>query len=254
MKRYGLIGKQLGHSWSQQWFEDLFAKEGLTNHSYRLFELPTLEGLRQWVQKENLLGFNVTVPYKQAILPQLDTLDPEAEAIGAVNCVTVEQGRLIGHNTDAPAFQQSLLRIKNEEFKTKNFSQAFILGTGGAAQAVAYALRQLDIPCRFVSRHPDQHPNSIGYGQLSSFHFPLSTFHLIINATPVGMYPDIDQSPLDLASHFSFLTSHFVYDLIYNPSPTLLMRQAARHGAHVKDGLEMLYLQAQLSWELFRNV
>lgn len=87
-----------------------------------------------------------------------------------------------------------------------------------------------------------------------TLHFPLSTFHLIINATPVGMYPDIDQSPLDLASHFSFLTSHFVYDLIYNPSPTLLMRQAARHGAHVKDGLEMLYLQAQLSWELFRNV
>ena len=214
--------------------------------------MPSLEGLRDWIAAEDIRGFNVTVPYKQSIISMLDHIDADAESIGAVNCVTVNHGKLTGHNTDAPAFLTSL------DHTGWTPSQALILGTGGAAQAVAHALRQRDIPFRFVSRHPGEwkvesgERRVIGYDQLSTLSLPPST--LIVNATPVGMYPDIDKTPLDFNnSHFSFLNSQFVYDLIYNPSPTLLMRQAAALGAKTKDGLEMLHLQAALSWNLFNQ-
>lgn len=247
MRRFALIGRKLGHSYSQRWFEEMFAREGLHDHNYQLAEMPTLEGLRNWIQKESICGFNVTVPYKQEIITHLDELDATAATIGAVNCVTVENNRLVGHNTDAPAFQQT---IQNSEFKIQN---SFILGTGGAARAVAYALDQLGIPYRFVSRHPEQHPNAIGYDQ-----FLTHTIHpltLIVNATPVGMYPDIDATPLDLTQAFTHSLIHtFFYDLIYNPSPTRLLRETAAAGARVKDGLEMLHLQAELSWKWFLTV
>lgn len=243
MKKFGLIGRRLGHSWSQRWFEELFTSLGLADYSYRLYELPSVEGLKEWAQRERLLGFNVTVPYKQAVIPQLDALDADAEAIGAVNCVTVEEDRLVGHNTDAPAFRQTL------ESHTLP-KQAYILGTGGAARAVAYALQQLDIPFSFVSREPNLHSGAISYDQLYTLSPTPST--LIINATPVGMYPEVDNTPLNLSAFHTSLASFLFYDLIYNPSPTLLMRQAAERGAHVKDGLEMLQRQANLSWEFFR--
>ena len=273
MKRFALIGRHLGHSYSQRWFEELFARLDLVDHSYRLVEMPSVEGLREWVRKEGINGFNVTVPYKQEILAQLDALDKVAEAIGAVNCVTVEGGRLIGHNTDAPAFRKTLgemLPSDNHPLPT-----ALVLGTGGAARAVAYALDQMGIPYHFVSRHPELHPNAIGYNDLSISQFP---FSILINATPVGMYPDVDAMPLPGNLHFSSLdysnssrccrpsrrhttaplrdtvsNFQFVYDLIYNPSPTRLLREAAACGAQVKDGLEMLHLQAELSWNLFQQ-
>lgn len=268
MKRFALIGRKLGHSYSQRWFEELFARLELEDHSYRLVEMPSLEGFRHWVQEEHINGFNVTVPYKQEIIPYLDELDDSAAAIGAVNCVTVERGRLTGHNTDAPAFlqtlEETLLQSCNQTFKqscpqaikqSRNhaITQSFILGTGGAAHAVAFALEQLGIPYRFVSRHPEQHPNAIGYAQLSTLKEQSST--LIVNATPVGMYPDIDATPLDLTHAFTHSLIHsFFYDLIYNPSPTRLLREAAAAGARVKDGLEMLHLQAELSWKWFSSV
>lgn len=252
MHRYGLIGKTLGHSWSQRWFEDLFEKEGLKDYSYGLYELPSLEGLKEWTLRENLAGFNVTTPYKQAILPHLDALDPVAEAIGAVNCITVEDNRLIGHNTDAPAFCDTLSSFISHH--PSSITQSFILGTGGAAHAVAYALEQLGIPYTFVSRHPDQHTNAISYDSATQSLCHLVTNSLfIINATPVGMFPDIDHTPLDLSSLHSPFSTLLFYDLIYNPSPTLLLHQAAAHGAHTKDGLEMLHLQARLSWELWNK-
>ena len=262
MNNYALIGKRLGHSYSQQYFEDLFRRLGLVDHHYSLHEMPSLEGLRDWIAAEDIRGFNVTVPYKQSIISMLDHIDADAESIGAVNCVTVNHGKLTGHNTDAPAFLTSL------DHTGWTPSQALILGTGGAAQAVAHALRQRDIPFRFVSRHPEQHPDAIGYNQFSIFNFQFST--LIVNTTPVGMYPDIDSSPLSDSfqsssldySYFSrcsvslrdaILNFQFLYDLIYNPSPTLLMRQAAALGAKTKDGLEMLHLQAALSWNFFNQ-
>ena len=244
MKKFALIGRKLEHSYSQRWFEELFAREGLHDHSYQLVEMPTLEGLRNRVQEEDISGFNVTVPYKQEIIAYLDEMDEAATSIGAVNCVTVEKGRLIGHNTDAPAFLQTLEVFTSHP---SSLTSAFILGTGGAARAVAYALGKLGIDYTFVSRYPEQHLNAIGYDQLFTLH--LSPFTLIVNATPVGMYPDITSTPLDLSTLNSQLSSIIFYDLIYNPSPTLLLQQASARGAKIKDGLEMLHLQAELSWE-----
>lgn len=242
MKHYALIGKTLTHSYSKSLFEG----QQFPDADYRLCPMPSLEGLRQWVKDEQIDGFNVTIPYKQDILPLLDHLSPEAQSIGAVNCVVVEEGKLAGHNTDAPAFRQSL------ESLHCSLSAALILGTGGAAHAVAYALDQLAIPYHFVSRHPERHPNAIGYDALSAF----EDFHysLIVNATPVGMYPDVDRTPLDLTQTFkhSNIQTVALYDLVYNPSPSMLLRQAAARGAKTKDGLEMLHLQAVLSWQLWQ--
>ena len=243
MKRFALIGRRLGHSYSQQWFEGLFARLGLADHVYTLCEMPSLEGLREWVENEGISGFNVTVPYKQEILPCLDALDETADAIGAVNCVTVEGSRLVGHNTDAGAFRRSL---ENTGWPVL---QAFIFGTGGAARAVAFALRQMDIPYQLVSRHPHGE-NQTGYEELSTLHSPLPT--LLVNATPVGMFPDVDGTPLP-DFNFQFPTFN-LYDLTYNPSPTRLMRDAMARGAQVKDGLEMLHLQAEMSWDFYRKV
>jgi len=246
MRHYALIGRTLSHSYSKGCFD----AQHFPDADYRLYETPSVEGIRQWVEREHIDGFNVTVPYKQTIIGQLDALSPEAESIGAVNCVAVNGDRLVGHNTDAPAFQHTLLKIKDEELRMKNFSQAYILGTGGAARAVAYALGLLGIPHTFVSRTPENHENAIGYSQLSTSDLQLST--LIVNATPVGMYPKIDATPLDITHAFKHSNINaFVYDLVYNPSPTLLMQQAAACGAQTKDGLEMLRLQARLSWHLW---
>ena len=245
MKNYALIGRRLSHSYSQCHFEELFLRLGLTDHCYTLHEMESLDSLRRWVADEQINGFNVTVPFKQTIIPLLDELSPEAKAIGAVNCVVVNDGRLIGHNTDTPAFRQT---IQNSAFKIQH---SFILGTGGAAHAVAYALGQLGIPCAFVSRTPENHENAIGYSQLSTLNFQLPT--LIVNATPVGMYPDTDRTPFPLPTTHCPLPTLFLYDLTYNPSPTLLMRQAAALGAKTKDGLEMLRLQADLSWQIWQQ-
>ena len=247
MKHFALIGRTLTHSLSKEYFD----AQHFADADYTLCPMPSLDGLRRWVEEKGIGGFNVTVPYKQAIIPHLDALSPEAEAIGAVNCVVVDDGRLIGHNTDAPAFRRTLETLLNTKHLTP--TSAFILGTGGAAHAVAYALGQLGIAHRFVSRTPERYPNAIGYNQLPTIHYPLPT--LIVNATPVGMYPDVDSTPLSLTSpslpSHTPLTPLFVYDLVYNPSPTLLMRQAAALGAQTKDGLEMLHLQAELSWHLW---
>ena len=245
--RFGLIGRRLGHSYSQEYFTRKFSDLGLGDYSYELFELPSVEGLKEWAMREGLSGFNVTVPYKLAVIPQLDALDEVAAAVGAVNCVTMEQGWLIGHNTDAPAFQQTL--------EGEIFDCAFIMGTGGAARAVAYALGQMGVEYKFVSRHP-QGVNILSYEQLveeTRQAASLQSEILIINATPVGMFPDIDRTPFDLTAFHFPLPTFLFYDLIYNPSPTLLLRQAAALGASTKDGFEMLHLQADLSWQFYNK-
>lgn len=243
MRHYALIGRTLTHSYSKS----LFDSQGFVGADYRLQPMASIDGLRQWVERKRVAGFNVTNPYKRTILPMLDTLSPEAEAIGAVNCVVVEGGRMTGYNTDAPAFLQTLTDLLNTCKSIPNAS--FILGTGGAAHAVAYALDQLGIPHRFVSRHPDRHPDAIGYDQLPEFDSPNPT--LIINATPVGTWPDVDRSPLPPFTAHRPLASLIVYDLVYNPSPTLLLRQAAECGARTMGGLAMLRRQAELSWHLW---
>ena len=240
MKKYGLIGRKLGHSLSQE----LFEAQGFEDACYGLYEMASLDGLRQWVDEEHIDGFNVTIPYKQAIIPLLDAVDDTAAAIGAVNCVSVENGRLIGHNTDAPAFKETLAE--------RPHGAALILGTGGAAQAVAYALRQLGTEYKFVSRHPERHDNAISYEEATSLlrNIPCRVSTLI-NATPVGMYPNNGNTPLPLSTLHFPLSTLLVYDLIYTPSETLLMREAAACGAKVKNGLDMLRKQAELSWRIW---
>ena len=252
MKHYALIGNPLGHSWSQRLFEEAVPHDMA---DYQLCEMTSLDGLRQWVSDNDISGFNVTLPYKEAILPYLDTLTSEAKEIGAVNCVKVMDGKLIGYNTDAPAFRHTLEdTLSTLHSPLSTLHSAFILGTGGAARAVAYALSQIGINYTFVSRHPELHPNSIGYNQIiQTIKQSSNQAILLVNATPVGTWPNVDATPLDFT--LAFTNSHIhtliLYDLIYNPSPTLLMRQAAAKGAKVVDGLAMLRLQAKLSRDIF---
>ncbi len=244
MKHFGLIGFPLAHSFSPAYFKEKFQREGLTDYQYEAFPLPSIEHFPEFVAKHpDLGGFNVTIPYKEAIIPYLDELDADAAEIGAVNCVKVlrEEGfRLKGYNTDAPAFAQCLQEGWTLPFK------ALVFGTGGAAKAVAFALKQLHIDFYFVSRskHDGQ---TITYSDLNQ---TLSESHkLWINATPVGMFPHTEELlPLD----YSLVGSeHYLFDLIYNPEETLFLRCSRDHGAHIKNGLSMLHTQAELSWKVF---
>lgn len=239
MYTLGLIGNKLGHSWSQQWFEAMFRREGICGASYSLFELPSLNDIRSWAAEKKLDGFNVTIPYKQDIIPFLDELDPTVSAIGAANCIEIRQQRLIGHNTDAPAFLQTL-----QPLLRPCHSQALVLGSGGASKAVSFALHQLGISHIVVSRHPENGNNTIGYDQAAN----LANSHLlIINTTPVGMWPNTESSPWP---HPHLLTpQHLCYDLIYNPKETRFLIEARQQGAATQNGLAMLHRQAELSWE-----
>ncbi len=270
MKRLGLIGYPLEHSFSPAYFKEKFQREGLTDYHYEAFPLSSIELLPEFLERHpDLCGFNVTIPYKEAIIPYLDELDEAAAIIGAVNCVKIQRDtdkndncqlstvnyqlstincqltekdyRLKGYNTDAPAFAQCL----QEEWTLP--SKALVFGTGGAAKAVAYALRQLHIDFYFVSRNR-RNGQTITYSDLNQ---TLSASHkLWINATPVGMFPHIEESlPLDYSTISS---EHYLFDLIYNPEETVFLRRGREHGAHIKNGLSMLHTQAELSWKVFR--
>ena len=255
MRKFGLIGKTLQHSYSQRWFESYFAAKGICDAEYNLWEMESLEGLRGWIAETGCEGFNVTLPYKRDIVPLLDAIDDDAQEIGAVNCVSVEWQRdsdascgregflLRGHNTDWRGFLETLQPLLEEHHR-----RALILGTGGAAQAVRYALGQLGIAYKMVSRSPEAHPGTVGYGEA----FLLAESHqLIVNTTPVGMFPNDAETPWkDL---HSIGMQHLCYDLIYNPEETRWMLECELAGATVINGLEMLHRQAELSWEIFKG-
>ena len=244
MKRYGLIGRTLSHSRSPQWFAEMFVRRRVTDAEYRLYEMDGVDNLRRWVQDNDISGFNVTIPYKEAVMACLDDVDSAARSIGAVNCVARQGDRLVGHNTDAPAFAETLAPLLQPWHR-----EALVLGTGGAAKAVAYALHRLGIGCTMVSRHPDLHPGAVSYKQA----IEMTDSHLlIVNATPVGMHPDVAHTPWPDCSGIG--QRHLCYDLIYNPSPTLFLNQAAGRGATVCGGLAMLHRQAELSWELWKTI
>lgn len=243
MKKYGLIGKKLGHSWSKKWFDEMFAHEDIHDAEYQLYEMPSVERLPQLVASEGIVGFNVTIPYKEEIIPLLDHLDEVAEAIGAVNCVEVLGNRMIGHNTDAPAFAKTLQPLLKPWH-----SRALILGTGGASKAVAYVLRQLNINYIFVSRSPQEHSHAISYAEALK---QTANTYLIINCTPAGMYSNTENSPWPTTPTLS--DKHLCYDLIYNPLKTQFLQTAESHGATVANGLPMLQQQALLSWHIWQN-
>lgn len=221
----------------------MFAREGLNDCSFLLYELANLDNFRAFVERENLLGFSVTIPYKELVIPWLDELDEAAKAIGAVNSVEVRDGRMIGHNTDAPGFRDTLLPHLQSWH-----SKALILGTGGASKAVAYVLEQLGIGYRFVSRHPDSQQDTISYEQAYS---SAKDTYLIVNSTPVGMYPKVNASPWVRPELLT--KQHLCYDLVYNPIQTKFLLDASQQQATVSNGLAMLYHQAELSWRIWNN-
>lgn len=236
MKLYGLIGKKLAHSFSAKYFTEKFQTENITQSEYKLFEIHDIHLIHSLIEQNPcLVGFNVTIPYKESIIPLLDDLSPEANAIGAVNCVHIKDGKLVGYNTDAYGFSITLKQLLGDYIPEK----ALVLGSGGASKAVQYVLGQLGITFEVVSRD-----SNLNYMTLTSG--MVGKAHLIVNCTPLGMYPNSDEKPnipLDTITNF-----HYLYDLIYNPDPTCLMNQAQTMGAKTCSGLDMLYAQADKSY------
>ncbi len=243
MRTFALIGKQIDYSFSQQYFSRFFSEQGLADCRYLLAPMPTLDGLDTLAAHWE--GFNVTIPYKEAILPLLHSLTDVARAVGAVNCVKVVHGAslaMVGHNADAPAFLSTLKPLLHARHRA-----ALVLGTGGASKAVVYALQQLGIEYRLVSRTPCG-SLQIGYDSVNDW---LGRCQIVVNTTPVGTRGTVHDGLSPLPSDAPITSQHLCYDLVYNPSPTPFLQQAARAGAAVKDGLEMLYRQADLSWQFW---
>ena len=245
---FGLIGYPLEHSFSEAYFSEKFYREGITNTEYRAFPLPgaaDFPALLKRLLPLGLCGLNVTIPHKQSIMPFLDEIAPEAQAANAVNTIKIGQnGRLIGYNTDIFGFEQSLLPLLEKQQHT----HALILGTGGAAQAINYVLsKKLGITSRFVSRKATG--NNLGYHQLSPEVVKQHT--LIVNATPLGTYPKVNAFPN--IPYEQIGKRHLLYDLVYNPEKTAFLTKGELQGAAHKNGLEMLYLQAERAWQIWNE-
>lgn len=239
----GLLGFPLSHSFSPNYFAKKFKKENIQNTEYKLFEEKDLQSFISKARlKENLLGFNVTIPYKQAIIPFLNSISDEASYIGAVNTVKRVNNKLLGYNTDVYGFEKSIVPLLTPEH-----NKALIFGTGGASKAVQYVLKQLHIQNVVVSRYKQR--GHITYNQITEAF--ISNHKLLINTTPLGMYPNVDQA---VSIPYQSLTQkHLCYDVVYNPDETQFLKQCKQQGAQIKNGLEMLHLQADKSWEIWND-
>jgi shikimate dehydrogenase len=244
MQRYGLIGEKLGHSFSKRYFTEKFARESIADAVYELYELASINELPQLLEATpELVGLNVTVPYKEAVIPYLDELDEAAASIGAVNTIKITAGKTKGYNTDYVGFKNSLERF----YPATQNSRALVLGSGGASKAVCAALQNLGINYTILSRHPK--PGQLTYKELTPA--LLQQFQLIVNTTPLGMAPDVTSCP-DIP--YSALSAHhYLYDLVYNPEQTLFLQKGDAAGAKIMNGLEMLYGQAEAAWEIWQN-
>jgi len=243
MRRFGLLGYPLSHSFSQKYFTEKFTQLGLTDCVYENFSLPDIKDLSVVLkEKTDLCGFNITIPYKKQVLAFLDEVSPVVAAIGACNCVQIKEGKLTGYNTDVVGFEQSL-----KPFLQPHHTKALVLGTGGASAAVEYVLRRLGITVQYVSREASD--EAIAYEQVDQK--ILDTHHLLINTTPLGMYPNVTECP---ALPYRFLSpQHHLYDLIYNPAETQFLANGKAQGATVQNGEEMLVLQAEESWRIWNS-
>lgn len=239
-KLYGLIGFPLSHSFSKTYFSDKFETEGIANTTYELFPLADIEELPALLKaRPNLCGLNVTIPYKQQVLAYLH--DVTALPLQACNCIKITGGKLIGFNTDVAGFEQSFI-----EKLLPHQTKALVLGTGGASVAVQYVLQKLHIPCKVVSRGNGAHLN---YGQLDE---AIMDEHLIIiNTTPLGTYPNVDDCA-EIPYHL-LTPRHYCYDLVYNPPMSLFLQKSLEKGAAIKNGSDMLKIQADVSWEIWNS-
>jgi len=247
MDKYGLIGYPLGHSFSISYFNQKFEDEGI-NAKYENFEISSIDQLQEVLDTNpNLKGLNVTIPYKEKVMEYLDSITPEAQAIGAVNVIRVWQDgknlKLKGYNSDVIGFTQSIEPMIDPNWHKK----ALILGTGGASKAINYGLKSLGLETVYVSRY--ERPGTIQYASITPE--VVKEYNIIVNCTPVGMYPHTEECPplpYEAMDHHTIL-----YDLIYNPDETLFMKRGRQQGAEVKNGLEMLLLQAFASWEFWHE-
>jgi shikimate dehydrogenase len=248
MDKYGLIGYPLVHSFSINFFNQKFADEGI-NARYENFELKSIDQLLEVLDlNPNLKGLNVTIPYKEKVIEYLDSITPEAQAIGAVNVIRVthdgKKVKLKGYNSDVIGFTQSMEPLIDKKCHRK----ALILGTGGASKAINYGLKSLGLETVFVSRY--QRPGTIQYEQITPE--VIREYNVVVNCTPIGMYPHTEECPL---LPYDAMDQHTIlYDLIYNPDETLFMKKGRLRGAETKNGLEMLLLQAFASWEFWNDL
>jgi shikimate dehydrogenase len=245
MRIYGLIGNPLGHSFSRRYFSQKFKYEHIDDCEYYNFEIIDLEKeIPELKMQSDIAGLNVTIPYKTAIIPYLDSLSDACEELNACNCIQIKDGKWIGHNTDIIGFENSFLSLK------KPFHQkALILGTGGGAKAVAFILKKLQIPFRFVSRTVNSSTNTISYEEISKE--VLDDFQIVINTTPLGMHPNSNDYP---KIPYEFATkNHYFFDLIYNPAKTLFLALAEEQGALIENGDKMLVIQAEESWKIWNE-
>lgn len=243
-RRFGLIGKNISYSFSKQFFTEKFEIESLDDCSYENFDINSIGEFQNLIKNNTTIkGFNVTIPYKESIIPYLDKLSMKAAQIGAVNVIRkTSKGKLKGYNSDYYGFMKSLQPLLKSHHK-----KALILGTGGAAKAIAFALDQLGIDFLFVSRTTKN--NMICYDQLTASIF--ENYHIIINCTPVGTSPDISVSP---TIPYSFFTAnHIAFDLIYNPEETEFLKKSKANGAVTKNGFEMLVKQAEKAWKIWNK-
>ncbi|WP_306352855.1 shikimate dehydrogenase family protein [Flavobacterium sp. '19STA2R22 D10 B1'] len=243
-KHFGLIGRNINYSFSKKYFSEKFEEQGLEQYSYNNFDFQSIEEFPTVIQNDpTLRGLNVTIPYKEAIIPYLDKVSKNAKKIGAVNTIKVtKKGTLVGYNTDFHGFRKSLKPLLK-----KYHNRALILGTGGASKAVAYALKKLKIEYDFVSRNPSEYEFS--YDSINSEIF--DEYQIIINCTPVGTFPNTEECPP--LPYELFTTKHIAYDLIYNPEETSFLKQAKAHGAQIKNGYDMLIFQAEKAWSIWNS-
>ena len=242
MDRYGIIGFPLGHSFSRAFFTEKFQKEHI-DAEYVNFEIPSAHLLPEIVRSNpHLRGLNVTLPYKEAVIPMLDSMSDEAREIGAVNVIQVREGRLKGFNSDIIGFMGSLRPL------LKPWHQhALVLGTGGASRAIRVGLERLGLDWTYVSRTAAE--GRLTYSALTPE--VMEHYQVIVNCSPVGMFPKVDACP-DIPYHL-LSSRHLLYDLVYNPEETLFLKRGAQQGATIKNGLEMLHLQALASWEFWNE-
>lgn len=245
-RNFGLIGKSLKHSFSKKYFSEKFELEKIPEAFYNLYELERIDKVNDIFSIPGLVGFNITIPYKEEIKPYLDEFDESAKKVGAVNVVKIHaNGKKTGYNSDYYGFKNSLEKWAD----LRTIKQALILGTGGASKAIIAALKDLEVQHIVVSR--SQTDNGLTYKDLRKTPSLLKSHQLIVNCTPLGTFPDVDAKP-DI-DYRLLSNKHYLYDLVYNPEVTAFMKEGLDQGAFVKNGLEMLILQAEKSWEIWNR-
>ena len=243
MKLFGLIGYPLGHSFSKKYFDKKFTEENYDDCNFELFPIKDINEFNKLIQyNTNLKGLAVTIPYKQSVLPFINYVTVAATEIGAVNCIKFIDGNTTGHNTDVVGFEKSLVPLLQP-----HHTKALVLGTGGSSKAVQYVLKQLNIDCLLVSRDATNILNCINYNDIDEQ--ILLEYSIIINCTPIGMTPNENDTP---AIPYNLLSAnHLLYDLIYTPEKTLFLKKGEAKGCTIKNGFEMLVIQAEENWKIW---